>query len=282
MVDFPIVDTHVHLWDPNHLRYSWLDDIPLLNQQYLLDEYRQACGTVQVDQMVFVQCECAADQHVQEAEWVAGLARQDRRIRGIVANAPLERGEVVAEDLEALTRIPLVKGIRRLLQSEDAAYCLQPGFIEGVRLLSAHGLSFDICIFHPQLANVITFVGQCPEVSFILDHIGKPDIRKQVFDPWKDELKALAEMPNVVCKVSGLVTEADMERWTPEDLKPYIDHVIACFGMDRVMYGGDWPVAAQATTYPRWVEALSWATSDLSDAERRKLFRDNAISFYRL
>ena len=108
---------------------------------------------------------------------------------------------------------------------------------------------------------MIEFVRQCPEVPFILDHIGKPDIRNRVFDPWKDELKTLAEMPNVYCKVSGLVTEADMERWTPEDLKPYIDHVIACFGIDRVMYGGDWPVAFQATEYPRWVETLSWATN---------------------
>ena len=282
MVDFPIVDTHVHLWDPNHLRYSWLDGIPLLNQRYLLEEYRQACGAVQVEQMVFVQCECDAGQHVQEAEWVSSLARQDGRIRGIVANAPLERGAAVDEDLEVLAAIPLVKGIRRLLQSEDAAFCLQPGFIEGVRLLPSHGLSFDICIFHPQLANAIEFVRQCPDVSFILDHIGKPDIKNQVFDPWKDELKALAAMPNVYCKISGLVTEADMERWTPEDLKPYIDHVIACFGIDRVMYGGDWPVAFQATEYPLWVETLSWATSGLSDAERRKLFHDNAISFYRL
>lgn len=282
MVDFPIVDTHVHLWDPNHLRYSWLDDIPLLNQQYLLEEYRRACGAVQVEQMVFVQCECDAGQHVQEAEWVSGLARQDGRIRGIVANAPLERGAAVDEDLGTLARIPLVKGIRRLLQSEDADFCLQPGFIEGVRLLPSHGLSFDICIFHPQLANAIEFVRLCPGVSFILDHIGKPDIKNQVFDPWKDELKILAEMPNVYCKVSGLVTEADMEHWTPVDLKPYIDHVIACFGIDRVMYGGDWPVAFQATEYPRWVETLSRATSGLSDAERRKLFHDNAIAFYRL
>ena len=131
MVDFPIVDTHVHLWDPNHLRYSWLDGIPLLNQRYLLEEYRQACGAVQVEQMVFVQCECDAGQHVQEAEWVSGLARQDGRIRGIVANAPLERGAAVDEDLEVLAAIPLVKGIRRLLQSEDAGFACNPGSSKG-------------------------------------------------------------------------------------------------------------------------------------------------------
>ena len=150
--------------------------------------------------MVSWQCECDAGQHVQEAEWVSGLARQDGRIRGIVANAPLERGKEVDADLEALARIPLVKGIRRLLQPESVDFCLQPDFIEGVRLLPSHGLSFDICIFHPQLANAIEFVRQCPEVSFILDHIGKPDIRNRVFDPWKEELKTLAEMPNVSCK----------------------------------------------------------------------------------
>ena len=123
MVDFPVVDTHLHLWDPDHLRYSWLDGIPLLNRRYLLDEYRQACGDVQVEQMVFVQCECDAGQHVQEAEWVSGLSRRDGRIRGIVANAPLEQGVKKSTTIsQALARIPLIKGIRRLLQPETADF----------------------------------------------------------------------------------------------------------------------------------------------------------------
>ena len=121
-----------------------------------------------------------------------------------------------------------------------------------------------------------------PEVQFILDHIGKPDIKNKLLDPWRAEIKTLSEFPNVWCKVSGLVTEADHENWTREQLKPYIDHVIECFGFDRVMYGGDWPVAFQATEYPRWVETLDWAIEGCTDKELKKLFRDNAAAFYRL
>ena len=149
-------------------------------------------------------------------------------------------------------------------------------------MLKDYGLSFDICISHAQMSNTVRLVRQCPEVTFILDHIGKPDIKGRLLDPWRAEIRTLSEMPNVWCKVSGLVTEADHKSWTKEDLRPYIDHVTACFGFDRAVYGGDWPVAYQATEYPRWVETLAWAVAGASEAERRKLFRDNAIAFYRL
>ena len=132
------------------------------------------------------------------------------------------------------------------------------------------------------LANTIKLIAQCPKVIFILDHIGKPDIKHHLLDPWQQEIKTLAGLPNVWCKVSGLVTEADHEHWTEDDLKPYIDSVIDSFGFDRVMYGGDWPVAYQATEYPRWVETLEWAVGGCSEGELRKLFHDNAIGFYKL
>ncbi len=283
MLNFPIIDTHLHLWDPRRLRYPWIDSIPLLNKPYLLEDYRKACGPVQVEKMVFLQCECLPEQFLQEAEWITSLARQDPRIQGIVPWAPLEKGEAARPDLERLAQNPLIKGVRRIIQFEpDLSFCLRPDFVRGVQILSDYNLSFDICISHVQMANTVRFVQQCPGVRFILDHIGKPDIKNRLLDPWKAEMKALSEMPNVWCKVSGLVTEADHKNWTKEDLKPYIDHVIACFGFDRVVYGGDWPVAYQATEYPRWVETLAWAVSGASEAERRKLFRDNAVAFYRL
>ena len=144
------------------------------------------------------------------------------------------------------------------------------------------GLSFDICIVHYQLANTIKMVAQCPDLQFILDHIGKPDIRNGLMDPWRAEIRTLSRFPNVCCKISGLVTEADHQRWTREQLGPYIHHVIECFGFDRVMYGGDWPVAAQAADYPRWVETLEWALEGCTDEELKKLFHDNALAFYRL
>jgi L-fuconolactonase len=283
-MDFPIVDTHLHVWDPNVLRYAWLDDIPLLNKPYLPEDYQEACGPIEVDRMVFVQAEVDFSQFMEEAAWVTRLAKeQDPRISGIVPWAPLERGDAMRPDLAKLAQNPLIKSIRRIIQFEpDPEFCLRPGFVEGVQALPAYGLHFELCIVHTQMANTIKMVEQCPEVKFILDHIGKPDIKNHVLEPWKQELRVLSESPNVWCKMSGLVTEADHEHWVKEDLKPYIDHVIECFGFDRVMYGGDWPVVCQATEYPRWVETLEWAVSGCSEEELRRLFRENAIAFYRL
>ncbi|MBM3263567.1 MAG: amidohydrolase family protein [candidate division Zixibacteria bacterium] len=283
MPDFPIVDTHVHLWDPALLRYPWLNEAPALKEPHLPTDFRNACGPVAIDRIVFVQCECDPAQNVEEAAFIAHLARtEDDRIQGIVAQASLEMGDAVRSSLEALAQNPLVKGIRRLLQQEPVEFCLQPDFVRGVQLLPEYGFSFDICIFHGHLANILTLVRQCPEVRFILDHIGKPDIKGQVFEPWKSEIATLASFPNVWCKVSGVVTEADMTHWKKEDLKSYIDHVITCFGTDRVIYGGDWPVLKLASDYPRWVEALDWAVAGLSADERRKLYAENAVLFYRL
>lgn len=283
MLNFPIVDTHLHLWDPAKLRYPWLDAIPLLNKPYLLEDYRRACGNVQVDKMVFLQCECEFSQFMDEADWVTSLAAQDPRIEGIVPWAPLEKGDFARADLERLAKNRLVKGIRRIIQSEpDLEFCLRPDFLKGVQALPDYHLSFDICISHIQMANTIKMLRQCPNVQFVLDHIGKPDIKNQVFEPWRREIKELSEFPNVWCKVSGLVTEADQQHWKNEDLKPYLDYVIECFGFDRVMYGGDWPVAYQAAEYPQWVETLAWSVRGCSELELQKLFRTNAIEFYRL
>ncbi len=283
MLDFPLVDTHLHVWDPQRLRYPWLDDIPLLNKSYLLEDYDRACGPVDVEKMVFLQAEVDFSQFQQEADWVNSLADQDSRLQGIVPWAPLELGDAARPALEKLAANPRVKSIRRIIQFEpDIEFCLRPDFLRGVQLLPEYGLNFDICIHHPQMANTIKMVTQCPDVQFILDHIGKPDIKNGLMDPWRAEIKTLSQFPNVWCKISGLVTEADHDNWTPEQLKPYIDHVIECFGFDRVMYGGDWPVAYQATEYPRWVETLEWAVEGSTVEELKKLFRDNACAFYRL
>ena len=282
MEKFPIVDTHIHLWHPKQLRYPWLAEVPTLNRPYLLKDYIAASGALEIESIVFVQCDTHPDDGLKETAWVTSLAAVDPRIQGIVAWAPLEEGAQVAPFVEKLAENRLVKGIRRLIQSESVDFCVQPNFVSGVKTLSRYGLSFDLCIFHPQLANAIRLVEQCPHVQFILDHIGKPDIKNQLFDPWKQEIETLAAFPNVHCKISGLVTEADLERWTPADLQPYIEHVITSFGFDRVIYGSDWPVSTQASDYPRWVQTLKAAVSGCTSEELRNLFRDNAIKFYKL
>jgi L-fuconolactonase len=283
-MEFAIVDAHLHVWDPHLLRYPWLDNVPFLNKPYLLKDYNAACGPVEVEALVFVQAEVDRTQLHKEVQWVTKLAREeDERLRGIVAWAPLEKGEAARTDLEQLAHNPLVKGVRRIVQAEpDPAFCLRSGFLQGVRALPDYGLHFEIAVRHTQLANATRMVEQCPEVRFVLNHIGTPDIKNQVFEPWKSDLRSLSRLDNVWCKVSGLATAADRERWTEADLKPYINHVIACFGFDRVIYGSDWPVARQATEYPRWVATLERAVSGCSDEDLLKLFRDNAIAFYRL
>jgi L-fuconolactonase len=201
-----------------------------------------------------------------------------------VAHAPLEYGDQARAYLEALAAIgPRVKGVRRLLQGEtDPALCLRPEFVRGVRLLPEFGFSFDICIKHHQLAPAAELVRQCPETSFILDHIGKPDIAHDLREPWRAKIRALAELPNVVCKVSGMVTEADHQGWSSDDLAPYVAHVLEVFGEDRVLFGGDWPVVLMASSYARWVEALDTLTAQIPDAARRKLWSNNARRVYRL
>jgi len=149
-------------------------------------------------------------------------------------------------------------------------------------MLAEYDLTCDICISHIHLANTIKLVQQCPNMRFVLDHIGKPDISNKMMHPWKTQLKTLAGMANVHCKMSGVVTEADHEHWHPDNVKPYIDHVFECFGSDRVMFGGDWPPVLQAAGYEKWVQTLLWVVKGIPDHQLRKLFYENAMGFYQL
>ena len=196
MINFPVVDTHLHLWDPSHLRYEWLDLNELLNKPYLPDNYRKACGLVQVEQMVFLQCECDFAQFMDEANWVTSLAHDEPRITGIVPWAPLEKGDSARSDLEQLAANPLIKGIRRIIQFEpDQGFCLRPDFVKGVQALPDFGLHFEICISHGQMANTIKLVQQCPNVQFILDHIGKPDIGESLVRTVETRVKDFGRLP---------------------------------------------------------------------------------------
>lgn len=276
-----IIDSHVHFWDPQALRYGWLDDIEPLNQPFLPHDLSAASHGVEIEGIIFVQADCLPEQGITEARWVASLAKSDSRIRGIVAFAPLETPECEAV-LQELATIPLVKGVRRLIQSEPLGFAQRPEFVNGVQSLKVYNFSFDLCIRHPQLPDVIALVRQCPDVKFVLDHIGKPDIAGQQLDPWREQLKRLADFPNVWCKLSGMITEADHTQWTVADLKPYVDHVLEVFGSERVMFGSDWPVVNLAGSYMRWLEALTILTSSLSEADEHRLFVENAARFYRL
>lgn len=284
MPNFPIVDAHVHLWDPEHFRMAWLDENTLLGRRFDLQEFNEHTAGQAVEAFVYLEVDVAPEYRLLEVDWVKERAAVDGRLQGIVAAAPLEYGEQVRSYLQALVQKgPLVKGIRRIYQGEsDTGFCLRPGFVRGVQLLAEYDLSFDICINHLHLANTVELVRRCPETSFILDHIGKPDIKNHLLDPWRDGIRALAELPNVICKVSGVATEADQEQWTVEDVAPFVMHVLDCFGEDRVAFGGDWPVVTAAATYQRWVDTLDQLTADLSLEAKHKLWAENARRFYRL
>jgi L-fuconolactonase len=283
MPDFPIVDAHVHLYDPGVIRYGWMAGRPVLDRQRLMAQLDVDRGQVEIEALVWVEVGADPGQYLQEASFVDGLARADRRIGAMVAHAPLERGAAVTPDLEKLAAHGLTRGIRRLLQDEpDDAFCLRSGFVEGVRLLARFDLSFDICVYHRQLAGALELVRRCPGVRFVLDHAGKPGIRAGLIEPWRTHIAELAALPNVWCKLSGLITEADHRSWTREQLRPYIDHVIESFGCGRVMFGSDWPVADETHRYAEWVEIVDQALAGAAEDERRKVFCDNAMAFYRL
>ena len=277
-----IIDSHIHFWNLSYLRYQWLDNLPEINKTYLPADLHKSSMGWDMEKLVFVQAGALPEQGLDEAKWVTELAQDDARIQGIVAFSALENGESERATLEQLATMPLVKGVRRLIQSEASGFSVQPNFIKGVQMLPEYNLSFDICIKHRQLPDTIELVRQCPNVSFVLDHIGKPDIASGLLDPWREDIKKLAAFDNVQCKISGLVTEADIDNWTPVELQPYIDHVLDCFGIDRVMYGGDYPVVELAAYYARWVQTALDAVIGLSDNEKDKLFYDNANAFYRL
>jgi L-fuconolactonase len=284
MPNFPIVDTHLHLWNPQRFRMRWLDGNALLNQTYELKEYAEHTRGIQIETMVYAEVDVDPTYRVLEAQWVDALAKSDPRIRGIVASAPLEDGEAVRSVLDALKAVgPRVKGIRRLLQGEgDDRFALRPDFLAGVKALADYDFSFDICIMRRQLPMAVALVQTCPGVQFILDHIANPNIKDGEMEPWRSHITELAALPNVACKVSGIATNATAETWTAEDLQPYIEHVLTSFGEDRVMFGGDWPVVLQNSSYTRWVEALDTVTVALRDDAKRKLWAENAKRIYEL
>jgi L-fuconolactonase len=283
MPDFPIVDAHVHFWDSGINPVSWTKGLPAIDRPFMPADLDADRGAVEVEAIVFVEANTDAGLHLKEAAWVAQLAEADARIQAIVAEAPLEHGAGVAADLEKLASQAIVRGIRRLIQGRDAAnLCASPAFRDGVRLLPRFGLHFEICMLHHQFQPVLDLVAACPDVHFVLDHIAKPGIAAGLREPWWQEIAQLAAFPNVDCKVSGVATEADHAAWTEAELRPYLDRVFEVFGPERVLFGSDWPVMRLAIAYPRWVGIVDAAVAGWSDADRRRLYVDNAKRIYRL
>ena len=280
MPSFPIIDSHLHLWDPHLIRYPWLFEP--LNRPFLPADFQAASAGVDIEALVFLECDAAIDQAFAEARQVLVWAKEEPRIAAMVCNAALEKGDAARADLERLAGTEKVRGVRRIYQDQpDPAWCLRPDFVTGVRALADYGLSFDLCLKHPQLQATIGLVDACPNVPMVLDHIAKPGIVKGLMQPWADQMRDLARRENVVCKLSGVATEAATD-WTPATLRPYIDVALEAFGPSRIMFGGDWPVSTLAITYPAWVALVDEVIANLSETEQRQIYCETARAFYRL
>lgn len=284
MIDVPLLDAHVHLWEVDRFEYAWLESFPTLNRDHGLDDYERATEDAGVDGMVFVECTESFDDEVsrQEVEWVESLAREEDRIRGIVAHASLEKGTDARPHLDWLSDRPLVTGVRRIVQEEPHDFLRRPDFLNGIRLLNEYDFTFDLTVRAAQLDSAIALVDQCPEVKFVLDHLGKPGIRDAAWEPWSRRIAELAERENVCCKLSGVLTEASLDDWTYEGVAPYVDHALECFGVDRVLFGGDWPVLRLAADYATWVDVVGRYLQRWSPSEKRALCRENAERIYQL
>jgi L-fuconolactonase len=271
----------MHLWDPRRFNYAWLGDKPQLNRQFgpsdLDTEGYDLSG------VIVVEADCSDDQSLDEVVWLEMISENWPVMKAIVARLPVELGRRSIDRLNALSRHhPLVKGVRRNIETERHGFMLEHDFLAGVQTLSGYGYTFDLCIRHEQLREVIELVSRIPSVTFILDHLGKPPVAQGVLNPWRHELSQLAEHSNVHCKLSGLTTEASRTGWNSADLLPYLDHAIRLFGAERCLIGGDWPVAMAATSYGRWIDLVQEAVAGLAIADKGAIFANTAKRVYGL
>jgi len=284
--DFPIIDTHLHIWDQTRLKYSAFEGSPLFGHPYHVEDYQAACGKLEIEAMVFLECYADFGQYIEEIEFVEDEQKRDPRIKAIIPMAPLEWGNKVRPMLEKMRdEHPSVRGIRRIMEfdADPRGLTMSPGFIEGVNLLADFGWSFDINPNYTQMDFIREWVKLIHGVPMILDHCGKPGIRQGRIEQFREDMRDLARHPNIWVKLSDLPPYAS-ENWTEEELRPYIEATLDAFGPERTIYAGDYPILLQSTNMTQWVEVLDNAFADLglSEAETRKIYRDNAIAFYRL
>jgi L-fuconolactonase len=280
------VDAHVHFWDLAHLPYPWLAEVPAIDGPHTPAELAADLGPHRPTEIVFVESAVDPPRALEEVRWVEDLAARgpsDVAIGAIVAQVAVDRGAETEAALAALGGHPRVRGVRHIIEAHpEPDYCSRPAFVGGVRRVGEQGLTFDLCLEPAQLPACLELVRACPGTSFVLDHAGKPDIRRGALDPWRADLAALARLPNVVCKLSGLVTEAEPATWTPDALRPFVDHLVTCFGAERLLFGSDWPVVNLAASYDRWLQTALELLEPLSAGERAAVMCHNARRIYRL
>jgi L-fuconolactonase len=282
----PIVDTHQHLWNLTKFRLPWVKEGDPLARTFGLDDYRKATEGLNVVKSVYMEVDLAPEQQQAEADYIIDVCKggQSTTVAAVISGRPGTDG--FAPYARQFKGSKYVKGIRRVLHVPEtpAGTCRTKEFIRDIRLLGQLGLSFDLCVRAPELPDMDYLVGECPDTRFILDHCGnaKVDERGKERDQWRKDMETIARHKNIVGKVSGIVASAKPGHWGPDDLAPIVNHTLAVFGPDRVMFGGDWPVCTLAATYRQWVEALKAIVKGRPEDEQKKLFHDNATRFYGL
>jgi L-fuconolactonase len=276
-----VIDAHVHFWDPSVLRYPWLARERGLAAPFRPSDYAPLASG-EVDAVVFVEANVATGLARDELAWVSALADAEPRIAGIVAFLDLLDEPRRDASLAVLKRSARVVGVRHNIQHQPEGFALQPAFVRGVQGVGKAGLPFDLCITADQLREVTELVERCPDVTFVLDHCGKPAIRDDAYDPWANDLERLAANDRVSCKLSGLLTEAREDQRSAESLARWIERARTCFGADRLLYGSDWPVSTLGGGAEHWGAIVGAVTASWPERERQGLFADNVSRIYGL
>ena len=273
------IDAHQHFWCYRPETHAWITEaMPQLKRDFLPADLQPLLAAAGFDGSVAVQ----AQQSVAETEWLLQLAEQHAFIRGVVGWVDLCAPDV-ADVLRRLAAHPRLRGVRHVVQDEpDDRFMLRPEFVRGIAALAQFRLTYDILIYARQLPAAVELVQRFPQQRFVLDHIGKPEIRDRHIAVWRDGMRALAAHPNVSCKLSGMVTEANWHGWKPSDFAAYLDVVFDCFGPQRLMIGSDWPVCTLAGSYGDVIAVVTDYISFLSPSERDAIRGGNAARFYGL
>lgn len=273
------VDSHQHFWHYHPVRDGWItDEMAGLKRDFLPADFLPELRASGIDACVAVQ----ADQSEEETRFLLDLAEKHREIAGVVGWVNL-LDERVEERLEYFSHFRKLRGFRHIVQAEpDERFLMRKEFLRGVGMLSRFGFTYDILIYARHLPVAAEFVQQFPSQKFVVDHMAKPQIKARELDDWSRGMRAIAKHPNVSCKVSGLVTEADWKRWTPDDFRPYLDEVFTAFGVDRLMFGSDWPVCLLGGNYGRVKAIVDDYTRSFSPIDKENIFGGNAIRFYGL
>jgi L-fuconolactonase len=271
------IDSHQHFWSYDPAQYAWIDDsMAHIRRDFLPADALRAMDAAGVAGSVAVQ----ARQTLEETRWLLDLARDFPFIRGVVGWIDLQ-GDVDAQ-LACFANDRALVGVRHIVQSEPDGFLQRPQFLAGVARLEPAGLAYDILVFARQLPEAAAFARRFPRHRFVLDHLGKPDVRGGGHQDWQRQLREIAALPNVCCKLSGLVTEADWRAWTPGQLRPYLDSALDTFGPDRVMIGSDWPVCLVAAPYAEVIGLVRDAIEEYSAAERHRMLEGTATDFWNL